>query len=75
MGEFLIAMISWARIESPYLRSRLIMQESLLLEREAKEEARKAQAEAEASNKELLKKAEDSDRKVEQLQELVQRLV
>ncbi|KAK7268402.1 hypothetical protein RIF29_21100 [Crotalaria pallida] len=45
--------------------------ESLLLEREAKEEARKAQAEAEVRNKELLKKVEDSDRKVEQLQELV----
>lgn len=45
------------------------------MEREAKVEARKAQAEAEARNKELVKKVEDSDRKVDQLQELVQRLV
>ncbi|XLU44029.1 hypothetical protein S245_038843, partial [Arachis hypogaea] len=48
--------------------------ESLLLEIGGKEEARKAQAEAEARNKELIKKVEDSDRKVEQLQELIQRL-
>ncbi|KAK7274428.1 hypothetical protein RIF29_15515 [Crotalaria pallida] len=47
------------------------LKESLLLEREANEEARKAQAEAEVRNKELLKKVEASDRKVEQLQELV----
>jgi len=45
------------------------------LEKEAKEEARKAQVEAEARNKEMAKKVEDSDRKVDQLQELVQRLV
>lgn len=52
-----------------------MIQESLLLEREAKEEVKKAQAEAEVKNKELVKKLEDSDRKVDQLQELVQRLV
>jgi len=45
------------------------------LEKEAKEEARKAQVEAETRNKEMVKKVEDSDRKVDQLQELVQRLV
>lgn len=45
------------------------------MEKEAKEEARKAQAEAEARNKEMVKKVEDSDRKVDQLQELVQRSV
>lgn len=45
------------------------------MEKEAKEEARKAQVEAEARNKEMVKKVEDSDRKVDQLQELVQRLV
>lgn len=45
------------------------------MEREAKEEARKALADAEARNAEMVKKVEDSDRKVEQLQELVQRLV
>ncbi|KAK7329658.1 hypothetical protein VNO77_23831 [Canavalia gladiata] len=49
------------------------LKESLRLEKEAKEEARKAQVEAEARNKELFKKVEDSDRKVDQLQELVQR--
>jgi len=45
------------------------------LEREAKEEAKRAQAETEARSKELFKKVEDSDRKADQLQELVQRLV
>ncbi|CAL0330294.1 unnamed protein product [Lupinus luteus] len=50
------------------------LKESLLLERDAKEEARKDHAKAESRNTELLKKVEDSDRKVEQLQELVQRL-
>ncbi|KAE9609909.1 putative myosin ATPase [Lupinus albus] len=50
------------------------LKELLLLEREAKEEARKAQAVAETMNKELLKKVEDSDHKMEQLQELIQRL-
>lgn len=45
------------------------------MEKQAKEEARKAQAEAEARNKELIKKVEDSDRKVDQLQDMVQRLV
>lgn len=45
------------------------------MEKEAKEEARKAQVEAETRNKEMVKKVEDSDRKVDQLQELVQRLV
>jgi len=45
------------------------------LEKGAKEEASKAQVEAEARNKEMVKKVEDSDRKVDQLQELVQRLV
>lgn len=45
------------------------------MEREAKEEARKAHADAEARNAELVKKVEDSDRKVDQIQELVQRFV
>lgn len=46
-----------------------------MTERDAKEEARKAHADAEARNAELVKKAEDSSRKVDQLQELVQRSV
>ncbi|KAK7328961.1 hypothetical protein VNO77_23101 [Canavalia gladiata] len=50
------------------------LEESLLLERKEKEEARKAQAEAEARNEELVKNVEDYEYKVDQLQELVQRL-
>ena len=68
-------MNDWEFIESPHLMSCLFIQESLLLEREAAEEARKALTQAEARNAELIKKFEDSERKVDQLQNTVQRLV
>ncbi|KAJ8751015.1 hypothetical protein K2173_016196 [Erythroxylum novogranatense] len=46
----------------------------LLLERQAAEDARKACADAEAKNSELVKKLEDAEQKVDQLQESMQRL-
>ncbi|RYR67512.1 hypothetical protein Ahy_A03g013913 isoform B [Arachis hypogaea] len=50
------------------------LKESLLLERKDKEEARKAQSEAETRNIELVKKVDDYQGKVVQLQEMIQRL-
>ncbi|KAJ7955936.1 Myosin [Quillaja saponaria] len=50
------------------------LKESLLLERQVAEEARKACSDSEVRNKELVKKLEDAEGKVDQLQESVQRL-
>lgn len=47
----------------------------LLSERQAAEEARKACIDAEARNAELTRQLEDAGRKVDQLQESVQRFV
>lgn len=49
------------------------IQASLLSERQAAEEARKAGTDAEVRNAELVNKLEDSERKVDQLQDSVQR--
>ncbi|GFS43442.1 myosin family protein with Dil [Actinidia rufa] len=46
----------------------------LLSERQATEEARKASTDAEVRNRELVSKLEDGERKVDQLQDYVQRL-
>lgn len=51
------------------------VQASLLSERQAAEEARKACKDADARNSELSKKLEDAERKVDQIQETVQRFV
>lgn len=51
------------------------VQALLLSERQAAEEARKSGMNAEARNTELTKKLEDAGRKVDQLQESVQRSV
>lgn len=51
------------------------IQALLLSERQAAEDAKKACSDAEAKNAELIKKLEDSERKVDQLQESVQRSV
>lgn len=51
------------------------VQASLLSERQAAQDARKSTADAEARNTELMKKLEDAGKKVEQLQESVQRFV
>lgn len=47
----------------------------LLSERQAAEEARKGRSDAEARNAELTKNLEDAEKKVDQLQESVQRFV
>lgn len=49
------------------------IQASLLAERQAAEETRKARTDAEVRNAELVNKLEDSERKVDQLQDSVQR--
>lgn len=51
------------------------LQASLLSEKTAAEEAHNACTDAEARNAEIVKKLEDSERKVDQLQESVQRSV
>lgn len=54
----------------------IILEQALLLsERQAAEEAKKVITDSEARNAELTKKLEDSERKVDQLQESVQRFV
>ncbi|KAK8615225.1 hypothetical protein V6N13_069003 [Hibiscus sabdariffa] len=56
------------------IQLKLTIKASLLSERKATEEARNARTDADARNAELVKKLEDSERKVDQLQESVQRL-
>lgn len=53
----------------------ITVQALLLSQRQAAEEARKSSMDAEARNTELAKKLEDAGRKVDQLQESVQRFV
>lgn len=53
----------------------LNLQAQLTSERRAAEEVRKAGADAEARNADLVKKLEDAEKKMDQLQESVQRFV
>lgn len=53
----------------------LLVQATLLSEKQASEESKRASKDAEQKNTELVKKLEDAEKKVDQLQESVQRCV